>query len=90
MAYDPTGLHALSYANGFTLWHYRSADRTEVVECAGYFDPAAPLLRVGDFVFLNVGIPEEPKHLLRVVTANDAARVTVVAPDDIGRSWRDT
>ena len=29
MAYDPAGLHPLSYANGFTLWHYRSADRTD-------------------------------------------------------------
>ena len=89
MAYDPAALHALSYANGFTLWHYRTADRTEVVDGSGYFDPAAPLLRNGDFVFLNVGVPADPRHVLRVVTANDGTRVTVMAPDEVGRSWRD-
>ncbi len=89
MPYDPTALHALSYANGFTLWHYRSADRTEAVDGSGYFDPAAPILRVGDFVFLNVGVADEAKHTLRVVTGNDGTRVTVMAPGDIGRSWRD-
>jgi hypothetical protein len=26
MAYDPTNLSALSYANGFTLWHYKTTD----------------------------------------------------------------
>jgi len=89
MAYDVSALHPLSYANGFTLWHYRSADRTEAVDGDGYFDPAATLLRVGDFVFLNVGVPDDPKHLLRVVTVNDSTRVTVRAPDEIGRAWRD-
>ncbi len=89
MPYDPSGLQALSYANGFTLWHYRSPDRSEAVDGCGYFDPAAPMLRVGDFLFLNVGLADEPRHLLRVVTGNDNTRVAVAAPDDVGRSWRD-
>ena len=89
MAFQARNLSVLAYANGFTLWHYRSADRTEAVDGGGYFDPAAPILRVGDFVFLNVGVADEAKHTLRVVTGNDGTRVTVMAPDDIGRSWRD-
>ena len=26
MAYDASNLSALTYANGFTLWHYRTSD----------------------------------------------------------------
>ena len=35
MAYDTKNLNVLSYANGFTLWHYSTTDAT--VDTAGYF-----------------------------------------------------
>ncbi|TVQ35993.1 MAG: hypothetical protein EA356_06420 [Geminicoccaceae bacterium] len=89
MAYDPVGLSALSYANGFTLWHYRSADRAEEVDGLGYFDPAARLLRIGDFIFLNVATQDEPEHLIRVVATNDGSRVAVQSPGPHGRGWRE-
>ncbi|MEO1089166.1 MAG: hypothetical protein AAFX81_00915 [Pseudomonadota bacterium] len=88
MAYDPIGLSALSYANGFTLWHYRSTDHSDEVDGGGYFDAAARLLRAGDFLLLNVGNQDEPLNAIRVVITNDGARVTVAAPGDAGRDWR--
>jgi hypothetical protein len=89
MAYDPIGLSALSYANGFTLWHYRSGDRAAEVDGLGYFDQAARLLRIGDFLFLNVATQAAPENLIRVVTGNDGTRVTVQPPGEPERRWRD-
>ncbi|MFW5680287.1 MAG: hypothetical protein ACOC3D_08460 [Pseudomonadota bacterium] len=89
MAYDPIGLSALSYANGFTLWHYRSNDAAEEVDGLGYFDPAARLLRIGDFLFMNVAAQGEPQNLIRVIASNDGTRVTVQSPGTAGDGWRD-
>jgi outer membrane protein assembly factor BamB len=55
MAYDPNNLSALTYANGFTLWHYKTPDAADAVDTTGYFNDAAGMLRVGDFVFANTG-----------------------------------
>lgn len=89
MAYDPIGLSALSYANGFTLWHYRSGDRAAEVDGLGYFDAAARILRIGDFLFLNVATQDEPENLIRVVIDNDGVHVTVQPPGEPGPHWRD-
>lgn len=75
MAYQPQNLSALSYSNGFTLWHYRSTDAAAVIDTAGYFNPAAAMLRAGDFVFVNAGIEETPTHGVMVITSNNGTRV---------------
>ena len=51
--YDPYNLSAMTYANGFTLWHYKTTDRFSDVVGVGYFNDAASMLRVGDFIMLN-------------------------------------
>jgi len=54
MAYDPNNLSALSYANGFTFWHYKTTDDDAgEVAAAGYFKDAAAMLRRGDFICVN-------------------------------------
>lgn len=53
MAYDPNNLSALAYANGFTLWHYRTSDLAVSVDTVGYFNDAAAMLRAGDFIVAN-------------------------------------
>ncbi len=53
MAYNPNNLSALAYANGFTLWHYRTSDLAGSVDTAGYFNNAAAMLRAGDFIMAN-------------------------------------
>ncbi|HFA59103.1 MAG TPA: hypothetical protein ENJ83_00275 [Rhodospirillales bacterium] len=77
MAYDPRNLSALSYANGFTLWHYRTEDMPADVDNAGYFNEAAKMLREGDFVFVNAGIGTAPSHGVFVVLSNTGGVVDV-------------
>jgi hypothetical protein len=77
MAYDPKNLSALGYANGFTLWHYRTTDLAAQVDNAGYFNPASRMVRVGDFVLLNAGIDSTPTHGVAVVVANAGGVVDV-------------
>lgn len=69
MAYDPNNLSALAYSNGFTLWHYKTADLAVYV--AGYFNDAASMLRVGDFILTNAS----DIHRILVVTDNADGKV---------------
>lgn len=51
MAMQLDDLSALAYADGFTLWHYRStADTRAAMATAGYFAAASHMLRQGDMV----------------------------------------
>lgn len=77
MAYNAAGLGALSYSNGFTLWHYRSTDLIAEVDNAGYFNQATKMLRVGDFVFVHAGVGSTPTFGLVVVAANQNGEVDV-------------
>ena len=75
MAYDSSNLSALAYANGFTLWHYKTADPDTDIDTSGYFDEAANMLRVGDFIFANTG--GSPAHGVFVVLSNSGGVVDV-------------
>lgn len=77
MAYDPKNLSAISYANGFTLWHYRSEDLASEIDDQGYFNPASRMLRAGDFIFVNSGVGGLSSNGLTVVSANDGGSVNV-------------
>ena len=71
MAYSSSGLSAISYANGFTLWHYRTNDIVAEVDNAGYFNTASKMLRPGDFMLVNAGINNAPMHGIVVVLTNE-------------------
>ena len=77
MAYDSKNLSALGYANGFTLWHYRTTDLAAQVDNAGYFNAASRMVRAGDFILLNTGIDSTPTHGVAVVVANAGGTVDV-------------
>lgn len=68
------------YANGFTMWHYKSADSVGDVLSAGYFDPAADMLRIGDFLFANLEIDRVGQNDLLVVTRNTLGVVDIATP----------
>ncbi len=54
MAFSLRNLSVLAYANGFTLWHYKSAGETlAATSGVGYFSDAADLLAPGDMVMLT-------------------------------------
>ena len=55
-------LSILAYANGFTLWHYRTTDAAPALleretgdpDYVGYFAPACDLLRRGDLILVSL------------------------------------
>lgn len=53
MSFLSSGLAALTTANGFTLWHYRTQDSRATVLAAGYFAAAGTLLQPGDIVIVQ-------------------------------------
>lgn len=53
MAYDLKNLSVLAYANGFTVWHYRTTDLLRDVTEQGYFDPANDMLRTDDRIMVG-------------------------------------
>ena len=53
MAFLARELSVLAYANGFTLWHYRTG--ADDLLTPGYFDSAQELLREGDQIIANTG-----------------------------------
>ena len=69
MAFAIRNLSVLAYANGFTLWHYKSgADAMTCIAAQDYFEDAADMLSGGDIMMLS---------------AADGARIVciTVAPD---------
>lgn len=87
MACDPRNLSVLSYANGFTLWHYTTTDTADHVDSSGYFHAAAAMLRVGDMMIANVdtdGTPAAGIFLVSRISADvvDICNLTLVAADN--------
>ena len=68
MSFAVRNLSVLAYANGFTLWHYKTeGDALPSVQIPGYFDDAVDMLASGDM--LLVCAPEGGK--LMCVAANE-------------------
>lgn len=54
MAYQNKNMSVIAYANGFTLWQYRTQD--SIQELRGkYFELVADLMAVGDILIINAG-----------------------------------
>ncbi len=65
MPFAIRNLSVLSYAQGFTLWHYKAgAARLDDVAVDGFFDHAADMISAGDMM---------------MISATDGGRVLVVA-----------
>jgi hypothetical protein len=68
-------LSVLAYANGFTLWHYRTA--ADDLLKPGYFDSAQELLREGDQIIANTAAATGPSIVNLVVTRVDDIGIAV-------------
>lgn len=79
MAYASKDLSVLAYANGFTLWHYTTADLADDVDTTGYFNGASDLLRVGDMLLANCAAGGASPAGGMLVVASNAAGVVDVA-----------
>lgn len=77
MAYNPSKLSVLAYANGFTLWHYSTTDTAASADTAGYFNKAADMLRAGDMILANLDTGGTPSAGLFVVAVSQGTNVDV-------------
>jgi len=77
MAYDPKNLSVLAYANGFTLWHYRTEDSRATVATPGYLNAARNMLRHGDVIM--VGFPSGCVSQFSVVPCADNISLMLVS-----------
>ena len=75
MAFLARELSVLAYANGFTLWHYRTG--LDDLLTPGYFDSAQELLREGDQIIANTAARNTPAIVNLVVTRVDDSNVAV-------------
>ena len=89
MAYNSNNLSALTYANGFTLWHYKTPDAAAAVDSSGYFNNAAGMLRVGDFIFANASITGTVQSGVFIVNSNAAGVVDVADITSFGATDTD-
>lgn len=53
MPFSAADFDALVKGDGFTLWHYRTADTRAVVATDGYFAPVAANVKTGDLLILH-------------------------------------
>lgn len=81
MTYSPRDLSIFGYANGATLWHFRSRDAAADIVAPRYFDASADMLRAGDFILVNlVSDTATSGGLLTVESVRDkSVRVCAVA-----------
>ena len=54
MAFQNKNLSLVAYANGFTLWHYKTEDSPKTVLSNGYFNGAACILENGDAIDIAI------------------------------------
>ncbi len=72
MSFRAADLSVLAYANGFTHWHYRTADTLADILGASYFQAAAEMLRAGDQVSINL-IADGAIHLAQLAVTKIAS-----------------
>lgn len=77
MAYKPSDLSVLAYANNFTLWHYTTTDAA--VTGADYFNASADMVRVNDLIITALDTDGTPATQFYIVTGNSGGTVTVSA-----------
>ena len=84
MAFASKDLSVLAYANGFTLWHYTTADTSADVDTAGYFNDATDMVRVGDMILANTDTDGTPSSGIFLINANASGTVDVADMTAVG------
>lgn len=77
MAYMSKDLSVLAYANGFTAWHYTTADTASQIAAPGYFNASLNMFRAGDEITANVNTTGKIGLVRLLVSGNSHGVVTV-------------
>ena len=77
MAFKPSDLSVLAYANNFTLWHYSTDDAA--VTGSDYFNNASDMVRENDLMIASLDTDGTPSTVFYIVTDNTDGVVSVSA-----------
>ncbi len=77
MSMNSKNLSVLAYANGFTLWHYKTSDAKTAVSASGYFNDVANIFNVGDLIVASQAITGTMVTTIYVVSSIDSGVVGV-------------
>jgi hypothetical protein len=61
MAFQIRNISVLSYANGFTHWHYKTSDDIDTINSEGYFNSIFDMVNIGDVIIINPNINQIEK-----------------------------
>ncbi len=79
MSMNSKNLSVLAYANGFTLWHYKTADAKATVSASGYFNDVANIFNVGDLIVTSMSITGTMETKIYVVSSIESGVVAITA-----------
>ena len=79
MSMNSKNLSVLAYANGFTLWHYKTADAKTTVAASGYFNDVANIFNVGDLIVASMAITGTMETKIYVVSSIESGVVAISA-----------
>lgn len=65
-------LSVIAYANGFTLWHYKSNEAMKEITDPSYFVPVKKLMHTGDIIIINA---KEETAIRKLVLADNKVKV---------------
>ena len=78
MSFNLVNLSALSYSNGFTLWHYKTTDILNEDDNYWSNPSTIRMFKLGDFIICNSGVDTPtPANYLLVVVHLDEKEQTV-------------
>lgn len=75
MSYIGRDMSVLAYANGFTLWQYRTADGPTEPLQHDYFRAAADMLRRGDVIYVTTDFDPPTRQLVVLSVGDEGVRV---------------
>ncbi len=78
MAFSATGWNTVAAGkagNAPSIYTYKSADTQATINTAGYFNPLASILKVGDVIFIYD--TTTPSMVISYVNANDGTTVDI-------------
>ena len=78
MAYTASSLTCMASASGVNMWHYTTADTIATVNTAGYFNDAAGMIRLNDYMIIVSSTGGTPVVSHAYCNANDGSTVDIV------------
>lgn len=78
MAYSAANLSRVAGASGFSMWHYTTADTIATVNTAGYFNDAAGMIAVNDYMIIVTSTGGTPVVSHAYCNSNTGSVVDIV------------